>query len=107
MPEASTRIPRVAIVGARLDDLKQTAPVVKGLVEDIVRHKPCGILLIASNPVDVLTYAAWKWSSLPPGRVTGSGTSLDTSRLRRRLAARYGISSDHVHAYVVGEHGDS
>lgn len=92
---------------SRLDGLKETAPIVKGLVADVAQHKPCGILLIASNPVDVLTYAAWKWSGLPPGRVIGSGTALDTSRLRRRLAARYGISSDHVHAYVVGEHGDS
>lgn len=92
---------------SRLDGLKQTAPVVRALVEDIVRHNPRGILLIASNPVDVLTYAAWKWSGFPAGRVIGSGTALDTSRLRRRLAARYGISSDHVHAYVIGEHGDS
>ena len=92
---------------SRLDGLKETAPVVKGLVEDVAQREPGGILLIASNPVDVLTYAAWKWSGLPPGRVIGSGTVLDTSRLRRRLAARYGISSDHVHAYVIGEHGDS
>lgn len=92
---------------SRLDGLKETAPIIRGLVEDIVRQNPRGILLIASNPVDVLTYAAWKWSGLPAGRVIGSGTALDTSRLRRRLAARYGISSDHVHAYVVGEHGDS
>ncbi len=57
--------------------------------------------------VDVLTYAAWKWSGLPPGRVIGSGTLLDTSRFRRRLAARYGVSLENVHAYVIGEHGDS
>jgi L-lactate dehydrogenase len=64
-------------------------------------------LLIASNPVDVLTYAAWKWSGLPPNRVIGSGTSLDTSRLRRRLAEHYGVASGNVHAYVIGEHGES
>jgi L-lactate dehydrogenase len=64
-------------------------------------------LLIASNPVDVLTYAAWKWSGLPPNRVIGSGTSLDTSRFRRRLAEHYGVASDNVHAYVIGEHGES
>ena len=79
----------------------------KGLVQDVAQHNPHGILVIASNPVDVLTYAAWKWSGLPASRVIGSGTALDTSRLRRRLAARYGIASDHVHAYVIGEHGDS
>jgi L-lactate dehydrogenase len=72
-----------------------------------VRYNPHAILLIASNPVDVLTYAAWKWSGLPPNRVIGSGTSLDTSRLRRRLAEHYGVASDNVHAYVIGEHGES
>jgi L-lactate dehydrogenase len=79
----------------------------KGLVLDVVRYNPHAILLIASNPVDVLTYAAWKWSGLPPNRVIGSGTSLDTSRLRRRLAENYGVASDNVHAYVIGEHGES
>jgi L-lactate dehydrogenase len=63
-------------------------------------------LLIASNPVDVLTYAAWKWSGLPANRV-GSGTVLDTARFRRRLADRYGVAADNVHGYIIGEHGDS
>ena len=92
---------------SRLDGLKETAPILKGLIKDVARHNPHGILLVASNPVDVLTYAAWKWSGLPTSRVIGAGTALDTSRFRRRLAARYGIASDHVHAYVIGEHGDS
>jgi L-lactate dehydrogenase len=92
---------------SRLDGLKETASIVKGLVQGVAQHNPHGILLIASNPVDVLAYVAWKWSGLPAGRVIGAGTALDTSRLRRRLAARYRIASDHVHAYVIGEHGDS
>lgn len=92
---------------SRLDGLKETAPIVKGLVQDVVQNNPHSILLVASNPVDVLTYAAWKWSGLPASRVIGAGTALDTSRLRRRLGAKCGISSDHVHAYVIGEHGDS
>src|SRR5215472_3116134 len=92
---------------SRLDGLKETAPIVKGLVQDVARQNPRGILLIASNPVDVLTYAAWKWSGLPAHRVIGSGTSLDTSRFRRRLAEHYGVASANVHAYVIGEHGDS
>jgi L-lactate dehydrogenase len=87
--------------------LNETAAILKGLVRDVARSNPHGILLIASNPVDVLTYAAWKWSGLPPGRVIGSGTSLDTSRFRRRLAEHYGVASDNVHAYVIGEHGES
>jgi L-lactate dehydrogenase len=92
---------------SRHDGLKEMAAIVKSLVVDVARHNPRGILLIASNPVDVLTYAAWKWSGLPAGRVIGSGTSLDTSRFRRRLAEKCGVSSDNVHAYIIGEHGDS
>jgi L-lactate dehydrogenase len=92
---------------SRLDNLKESASILRGIVDDVVRHNPCGILLIASNPVDVLTYAAWKWSGLPASRVIGSGTTLDTSRFRRRLAERYGVAADNVHAYIIGEHGDS
>ena len=92
---------------SRLDGLHQTADIVRGLVRDAADKNPRGILLIASNPVDVLTYAAWKWSGLPPNRVIGSGTVLDTARFRRRLAERFGISSSNIHAYIIGEHGDS
>jgi len=92
---------------SRLDSLNETAAILKGLVLKVVRYNPHGILLIASNPVDVLTYAAWKWSGLPSNRVIGSGTSLDTSRFRRRLAEHYGVALDNVHAYVIGEHGES
>jgi L-lactate dehydrogenase len=80
---------------------------VEEVITEIARHAPTGVLVMASNPVDVLTYAAWKWSGLPAGRVIGSGTSLDSSRLRWRLGERYGIATEDVHAYVVGEHGDS
>jgi L-lactate dehydrogenase len=92
---------------SRLESLNETAAILKNLVLKVARCNPRGILLIASNPVDVLTYAAWKWSGLPPNRVIGSGTSLDTSRFRRRLAEHYGVASDNVHAYVIGEHGES
>jgi L-lactate dehydrogenase len=92
---------------SRLDSLNETAAILKSLVLKVARYNPQGILLIASNPVDVLTYAAWKWSGLQPNRVIGSGTSLDTSRFRRRLAEHYGVASDNVHAYVIGEHGES
>lgn len=92
---------------SRLDGLKETADIAHGLVRDVAKHNPRGILLIASNPVDVLTYAAWKWSGLPPNRVIGSGTVLDTARFRRRLAERYGIDCNNVHAHIIGEHGDS
>jgi L-lactate dehydrogenase len=92
---------------SRMEGLRETGAILHGIVNNVCLQNPRGILLIASNPVDVLTYAAWKWSGLPAGRVIGSGTSLDTSRFRRRLAEHYGIASANVHAYVIGEHGDS
>ena len=92
---------------SRMEGLRDTGAILREIVNEVCLQNPRGILLIASNPVDVLTYAAWKWSGLPPGRVIGSGTSLDTSRFRRRLAEQYGIASANVHAYVIGEHGDS
>ena len=93
-------------VKSRLDDLQESASILKHIVEEIGYHKP-RMLLIASNPVDVLTYAAWKWSGLPAGRVIGSGTSLDSSRFRRRLGELYQVAPESVHAYIIGEHGDS
>ena len=92
---------------SREDGMRETGAIVHGLVGDVCREKPRGILLIASNPVDVMTYASWKWSELPSDRVIDSGTSLDTSRFRRRLAVQYGVASTNVHAHVIGEHGDS
>ena len=92
---------------SRLDDLKTSAAMVRDVMIKIATHEPKGVVVIVSNPVDVLTYAAWKWSGLPASRVIGSGTLLDSSRFRRRLGERYGIASENVHAYVIGEHGDS
>jgi L-lactate dehydrogenase len=92
---------------SRLDDLGSSAAMVREVMTEISRQAPTGVVVVASNPVDVLTYAAWKWSGLPANRVIGSGTTLDSSRFRRRLGERYGIATEDVHAYVVGEHGDS
>ena len=92
---------------SRSEGLQDTGRILHGLVSEVCLRNPCGILVIASNPVDVMTYAAWKWSGLPASRVIGSGTALDTYRLRRRLAERYGVSSANLHAYIIGEHGDS
>jgi L-lactate dehydrogenase len=64
-------------------------------------------IVLDLKDVDVVTYAAWRWSGLQPNRVIGSGTSLDSSRFRRCLAEHYGVASDNVHAYVIGEHGES
>jgi L-lactate dehydrogenase len=93
-------------VKSRLDTLQESASILQHIVEEIGYQKP-RMLLVASNPVDVLTYAAWKWSGLPAGRVLGSGTSLDTSRFRRRLGDLYHVAPESVHAYIIGEHGDS
>jgi L-lactate dehydrogenase len=92
---------------SRITGLHESAAILHEVLSHICLQNPRGILLIASNPVDVLTYAAWKWSGLPAQRVIGSGTSLDTSRFRRRLAEQFGVASANVHAYVIGEHGDS
>ena len=66
-----------------------------------------GILLVVSNPVDVLTYAAWRMSGLPKNRVLGSGTVLDTGRLKQLLGEKLEVDSRNVHAFIIGEHGDS
>ena len=66
-----------------------------------------GIILVASNPVDILAYVAWKESGLPTSRVIGSGTSLDTARLRYEIGKKINIDPRNVHAYILGEHGDS
>jgi L-lactate dehydrogenase len=92
---------------SRLADLRESAAIVREIVQEIMQHDPSGIFVVVSNPVDVLTHAVWKWSGVSANRVLGSGTTLDTSRSRRRLAQRFGVAAENVHAYIVGEHGDS
>lgn len=91
----------------RLDMVVRNGQIWRDIIPGIVRANPNGILLIATNPVDVLTYAAWKLSGLPPNRVIGSGTILDTARFRYLLSEQFGIDARSVHAYIIGEHGDS
>jgi L-lactate dehydrogenase len=92
---------------SRLDCLHNNAAIWRAIVPEIARHNPHGILLVATNPVDVLTYAAWKLSGLPAARVMGSGTILDTARFRFLLSQHFGVDARSVHAYIIGEHGDS
>lgn len=91
----------------RLSLLNRNAAVFRGIAEQLDRHAPEAILLIASNPVDVLTYVMQKLSTRPDERVIGTGTMLDTTRLRTLLAEHYQVDPRSVHALILGEHGDS
>lgn len=91
----------------RLDLVKRNSEILKGVVEAVVAAGNQGILLVVANPVDVLSYVAWKLSGWDSNRVMGSGTVLDTARLRHHLGLRFGVDPRSVHAYILGEHGDS
>jgi L-lactate dehydrogenase len=91
----------------RLDLVKRNYEIFKSIIPQIVKANPDGILLIASNPLDVLSFAAMKLSGLPANRVIGSGTILDTARFRYLLSQHAGVDPRSVHAYIIGEHGDS
>jgi len=91
----------------RLDLVQRNAEIFKDVIPSITEHNETGILLIATNPVDVLSCVAWKLSGFPSKRVIGSGTVLDTARFRYLLSEHLDLDPRNVHAYVVGEHGDS
>ncbi len=92
----------------RLDLTRKNVDIMHDIVKDILKAQADqAILLIVANPVDVLSYAAWKFSGWPAERVIGLGTLLDTARFRQLLAEHCGIDSRNVHAYIIGEHGDS
>ena len=91
----------------RLDLVKKNVGIFKSIIPEIAKHNTDGILLIVANPVDVLTYAAAKLSGFPENRVFGSGTVLDTARLKYLLGQHLGVDSRSVHAFIIGEHGDS
>ncbi|MEG2625508.1 MAG: L-lactate dehydrogenase [Christensenella sp.] len=92
---------------SRIDLAQNNVNVIKKIAPEIVKHAPDAIYLLVSNPVDILTYTFCKVSGLPENRILGSGTILDTARLRSRLAEYLDISQKSIHAYVMGEHGDS
>jgi L-lactate dehydrogenase len=91
----------------RLQLLKRNAAVFESVVPSVLRQAPETILLIASNPVDVITQMTTMIARIPSTRIIGSGTILDTARFRTLLAETLGVSASSVHAYVLGEHGDS
>lgn len=91
----------------RLDLVKKNVGIFKSVIPQIVEYNKDGILLIVANPVDILTYAAAKLSGFPENRVFGSGTVLDTARLKFLLGEHLQVDSRSVHAFIIGEHGDS
>lgn len=91
----------------RMELLKKNVNILKGMIEQIMASGFDGIFLVVSNPMDVLTYFTLKFSGLPTERVIGSGTVLDSARLRSRLASFLNVNPKSVHAYQIGEHGDS
>jgi L-lactate dehydrogenase len=91
----------------RLSLLKRNAVIIESIVKQVMASGFNGVILMATNPVDILTHIAWKTSGLPTSKVIGSGTSLDTARLRYEIAKKIDIHVANVHSYILGEHGDS
>lgn len=94
----------------RLQLLGRNAAIFREIIPQILNYAPGAILLVATNPVDIMTHVAAKYAAdfgLTSGRVIGSGTTLDTARFRTLLGRHVGVDSHHIHGYVIGEHGDS
>ena len=91
----------------RMDLIYKNSKIFKTIIDNVMQNGFNGIFLVATNPLDVMTYLTFKYSNLPASQVIGSGTSLDTSRLRYLIGDKLGINPKNVHGYVIGEHGDS
>lgn len=91
----------------RLDLVQTNVEIIRSISSQVVKYAPNAIYILVANPVDILTYAFLKFTGLPKNQVIGTGTLLDTIRLRTRLAEIYGVNKKQVHANVLGEHGDS
>jgi L-lactate dehydrogenase len=89
----------------RLDLVGKNINIFKTIVDSVMKSGFDGIFVVATNPVDILTYATWKFSGLPKERVIGSGTILDTARFRFLLSEYFQVASTNVHAHIIGEHG--
>ena len=91
----------------RMDLINKNSKIFKTIVKSVVDNGFDGIFLVATNPLDIMTYLTWKYSGFNPNKIIGSGTCLDTARLRFLVGNKLGINPKNIHAYVVGEHGDS
>ncbi|MGD1084230.1 MAG: L-lactate dehydrogenase [Verrucomicrobiota bacterium] len=92
---------------SRLELLRRNVKIIQGIIDEIVLQHSPAVVLIVSNPVDILTFVAHKRSGWPRGRILGSGTVLDSARFRHLLSQHCGVDVHNVHAYILGEHGDS
>lgn len=91
----------------RMDLIHKNSKIFKSIIDNVMASGFNGIFLVATNPLDVMTYLTYKYSKLPHNKVLGTGTTLDTARLRYMISSKVGISPKDIHAYVMGEHGDS
>lgn len=91
---------------SRRNLVQRNVNIFKGIIPHLVRYSPNTVLMIVSNPVDILTYVAWKISKLPHERVIGSGTNLDTARFHFLISEKMNIAANNVHGWIIGEHGD-
>lgn len=95
-------------VETRLDLLKDNVKVFEGIIKEIMKYAPSDVILMpVTNPVDILTYVTYKLSGLPKNQVIGSGTVLDTARLKYMISRKTGVDARNCHTYIIGEHGDS
>ncbi len=92
---------------SRIDLAQGNVDIIKSVIPQVVQYAPDAIYVVVSNPVDIITYAILRATGLPDSQVIGTGTLLDSSRLRARLADHVGLNPQNIHAYVFGEHGDS
>lgn len=91
----------------RLDLTASNGAMLQKMIPEIVKHAPNAVILVVSNPVDILTYQAYQLAGLPKGRVFGTGTTLDTARFRFHLSEHLKVNPKSIHAYILGEHGDT
>lgn len=91
----------------RLDLTAKNVAIMESIIPEVIKYAPDAVILIVSNPVDILTYKAYQLAGLPKGRIFGSGTTLDTARFRFHLSEFLKVNPQSIHAYILGEHGDS
>ena len=91
----------------RMDLINKNSKIFKSIVSSVIESGFNGIFVVATNPLDVMTYLTWKYSKFDSNRVIGTGTSLDTARLRYLVGDKLNVNPKNIHAYVIGEHGDS